>query len=228
MKTQEEIELEFRDEQTVKNFPGYSAKLEFRPLRKTDSAILAPVFRSSAKSIRTYLSSYQYADRWSMKDTQAFVSACVNDDFPSMHYLFLIGNQVVAIASFHGFGENLHDVQVVLAVFGQHQGKGIGKAVAKTMKKLAFEVWGFRSLWWIVDATNRPSMKLAQEIGCHRDSTFEEAVKHGESGSGLWHRFVVDRDPSLAPAILQGASMEYWSEPKSAGLLRAVIESRAS
>jgi RimJ/RimL family protein N-acetyltransferase len=163
-----------------------------------------------------------------MKDTQAFVSACVNDDFPSMHYLFLIGNQVVAIASFHGFGENLNDVQVVLAVFGQHQGKGIGKAVAKTMKKIAFEVWGFRSLWWIVDATNRPSMKLAQEIGCYRDSTFEESVKHGESGSGLWHRFVVDRDPSLAPGILQGASMEYWSEPKTAGLLRAVIDSRAS
>ena len=226
MKTQEEIELEFRDEETVKNFPSYSAKLEFRPLRKSDAVLLAPVFRSSAKSIRNYLSSYQHADRWWLKDTQAFVSACVNDDFPSMHYLFMIGNQVVALASFHSFGSHPHDIQVVLAVFGEHQGRGIGKAVAKTMKKLAFEVWGFRSLWWIVDATNRPSMRLAQEIGCHRESTFEEEAKHGEAGSGLWHRFVVDRDDTLAPAILQGAPLEYWSEPKTAGLLKAVIASR--
>jgi RimJ/RimL family protein N-acetyltransferase len=227
MKSQEEIELEFRDGDSIGNFPGYSARLEFRPLRKTDAVLLAPVFRSSAKSIRTYLSTYQHADRWWLKDTQAFVSACVNDDFPSMHYLFLIGNQVVGLASFHTFGNSLKEVQVVLAVFGDHQGKGIGKSVAVTMKKLAFEVWGFNKLWWIVDATNRPSIRLAKAIGCHFDSTFEEATKHGESGSGLWSRFVVERDPDSAPAILQGAPIDYWTEPKSAGLLKAVIEAKS-
>lgn len=224
MKTKEEIELELRGDGTTPNFPGYSAVLEYRPLKPTDSRLLAPVFRSSAKSIRTYLSTYQHADRWWLKDTQAFVSACVNDDFPSMHYLFLIGGHPVALGSLHSFGGSLRDVQVVLAVFGEHQGKGIGYAVAATLKKLAFEVWGFDSLWWIVDATNRASMKVAEKLGCHWDSTFEEADK-SESSSGLWHRFVILRDPSLADAILQGADIEYWTVPKSRGMLQTVINS---
>jgi RimJ/RimL family protein N-acetyltransferase len=223
MKTQAELELEFRDVDTP-NFPSYNAKLEFRPLRNTDARLLAPVFRTSAKSVRTYLSSYQHADRWWLKDTQAFVSACVNDDFPSQHWIFTIGNEVVALGSLHSFGGRLDEVQVVLAVFGKNQGRGLGTAIAKTLKKLAFEVWGFQKLWWIVDATNFPSMKLAQKIGCVLDSTFEQEAKHAESESGLWHRFVIERDPTLAPAILQGASIDYWSTPKTASLLKATIE----
>lgn len=222
MKTQAQIELEFRDEETP-NFPSYNAKLEFRPLRMTDARLLAPVFRTSAKSVRTYLSSYQNADRWWLKDTQAFVSACVNDEFPAQHWIFLIGNEVVALGSLYSFAGRLDEVQVVLAVFGKNQGRGVGTAIAKTLKKLAFEVWGFQKLWWIVDATNFSSMKLAQKIGCIRESTFEHEIKHAESESGLWHRFVVERDPNLAPAILQGASIDYWSTPKTASLLRASI-----
>ena len=222
MKTQAELELQFRGED-VPNFPSYNAKLEFRPLRNTDARLLAPVFRTSAKSIRTYLSTYQHADRWWLKDTQAFVSACVNDEFPAQHWIFIIGNEVVALGSLHSFGGRLDEVQVVLAVFGKNQGRGLGTAIAKTLKKLAFEVWGFQKLWWIVDATNFSSMKLAQKIGCSLDSTFEQEAKHAEMESGLWHRFVIERDPSLAPGILQGASIDYWSTPKTASLLKAAI-----
>lgn len=227
MKSQEELELEFRDGSKIPNFPGYSHRLEFRALQKSDATLLAPSFKGSAKTIRTYLSEFQYADRWNLKNTQAFINACLNDDFPAMHYVFTIGNRPVAFASFHSFGESLTEIQIILAVFGDHQGKGIGKAVAHTLKKVAFEIWGFERIWWVVDATNRSSMKIASSIGCEWDSTFEGDFKHGESGSGLWHRYVVERDHSLAPGVLQGADVEYWSSIKSSGMLEAVISSRS-
>ena len=227
MKSKEEIELELR-RGNKGNFPGYSAPLEYRLLRKTDGLLLAPVFRLNAKSIRTYLSEYQHSQHWWLKDTQAFVTACVNDDFPTMHYLFIIGGKPVALGSLHSFGDSHNEVQIVLAVFGTNQGKGIGTAVAQTLKKIAFEVWGFKSVWWIVDATNRSSIQVAQKIGCTWDSTFTLEEKHGDQGSGLWNRFVVDRDPSLADGILQGASIDYWSSVKSVGMLEAVIGSQES
>lgn len=227
MKSQEEIELQFRNPETP-NYPGYSHRLEFHPLKRDDAFLLAPTFRSSAKSIRSYLSGFQYADRWSLKDCRAFVDSCLRDDFPTMHYVFTIGNNPVAFASLYPIGDRLDEVQIVLAVFGKHQGKGIGKSVAVTLKNIAFQVWGFRSLWWIVDATNRSSMKVADSIGCLWESSFEEPTKSGESGSGLWHRYVIDRDPNLAPGILQGASVDYWHMPKDAGMLKAVIKSRDS
>lgn len=226
MKSQEELELEFRDGSKIPNFPGYSHRLEFKALQKSDATLLAPSFKGSAKTIRTYLSEFQFADRWNLKDTQAFINACLKDDFPAMHYVFTIGNRPVAFASFHSFGDSLNEIQIILAVFGHHQGRGIGKAVAHTLKKVAFEIWGFERIWWIVDATNRSSMKIATSIGCEWDSTFEGDFKHGESGSGLWHRYVLEREPGLSPGILQGASHDYWTMPKSTGVLEAVIENR--
>jgi RimJ/RimL family protein N-acetyltransferase len=226
MKSQEELELEFRDGSKIPIFPGYSHRLEFRALQKSDATLLAPSFKGSAKTIRTYLSEFQFADRWNLKDTQAFINACLNDQFPAMHYVFTIGKSPVAFASFQSFGESPTDVQFIIAVFGNHQGKGIGKAVAQTLKKVAFEIWGFERIWWIVDATNRSSMSIATSIGCEWDSTFEGDFKHGESGTGLWHRYVVERGRDLSPGILQGASHDYWTMPKSVGLLQAVTDSQ--
>ncbi len=225
MTSLEEIELNFRNRDRP-NFPGYSAPIEFRPLRKTDGLLLTPVFRNAAKSIRTYLSSYQHSDKWWLKDTQAFVTACVNEDFPAMHFLFTIGEKPVALGSLHSYADSPVDVQIVLAVFGTNQSKGIGTAVAETLKQVAFQIWGFSRVWWIVDATNRSSMAVAQKIGCEWDSTFEEEDKYGERGSGLWNRFVVERPLNLPDGVLQGAPVDYWQSTRSAGMLEAVIESR--
>lgn len=222
METLEEVELQFR--QNNQNFKGYNYPMEFRPLKITDARLLAPVLKANAASIRTYLSTYQHADRWFLKDTQKFVSACVNDDFPRLHFLFLIGNQPVGLASFYEHGNDVNEVQVVIAVFGNHQGRGIGKQMAFTLMKVGFEVWGFRRIWWVVDATNRPSIALANSIGCVFDHSWEDEVKHSEKGSGLWLSMRADRDPNLPPAILQGAPMQYWNESKTKGMLTAVIE----
>lgn len=225
MKKLEEIEKQFRTQR--ENYKGYNYPIQFRPLNITDARILAPVLKQNAASIRTYLSTYQHADRWFLKDTQKFVSACVNDDFPRLHYLFLIGNDPVGLASFYEYGTSPLEVQIVLAVFGNHQGRGIGKAIAHTLKKLAFEVWGFQAIWWLVDATNRPSISLAHSIGCKFERSWESEVKAAEKESGVWFALKVERDETLAPGILQGAPMSYWSIPKSEGMLDAVLKAGA-
>ena len=224
MTTLEEVELQFHKEHNP-NHPGYNYPMEFRPLKITDARILAPVLKANAASIRTYLSTYQHADRWYLKDTQKFVSACVNDDFPRLHFLFLIGKEPVGLVSLYEYGDNPKEVQVVIAVFGNHQGRGIGKKMAITIRQVAFSVWGFEKLWWLVDATNRSSIALANYIGCELDRTWESETLNAENESGLWFAMRLDRDPSLPPGVLQGAPIQYWNTAKTRGMLTAVVES---
>jgi RimJ/RimL family protein N-acetyltransferase len=223
MKSLEETELQFRSEEP-KNYPGFDSHLHFRPMKITDTAIMTPVLKSSAKSIRGYLGQFQQADLWDIRDAKNFVAKCVNAEFPSFHYLFFIGSKLVGMGSLHQYGDSPLDVQIVLAVFGEYyQGRGIGAAIGTTLMRVAFDVWGFRSFWWLVDATNRASIRTAQKVGLQIDHHWEDSVKHSQSESGLWWAFKADRPDGLAAGILQGASIEYWGEAKNASLLAAVI-----
>lgn len=226
MKTLEETELQFRSEKP-QNYPGFDSHLHFRPMKITDTAIMTPVLKSSAKSIRGYLGQFQHADLWDIKNGKNFVANCVNAEFPSAHYLFFIGNKLVGMGSLHQYGDCPLDVQIVLAVFGENfQGRGIGTEIGTTLLRVAFDVWGFRSFWWLVDATNRPSIRTAQKVGLSIDHQWEDATKHSESESGLWWAFKADRPDDLAPGILQGASLEYWGTAKNTSLLKAVIAAK--
>ena len=220
----QEKEWELRKERP--NHPGYSHPIQFRPVRMTDTRILGPVFRKESKSIRTYLGSYQHSDKWSVNDVQKFVSALVDPKtFPSLHYLFMIGNQVVGLGSLEPHGPDPRDTQIVLAVFGDHQGRGIGKAIAQTLHYLAFQVWGFDRLYWINDATNFASSKLAQNLGLSLEETYEDEFKYGERGSGLWYRWVSQRPGEAEGGILQGGDVEYWSNVTSRAALDAILKS---
>jgi RimJ/RimL family protein N-acetyltransferase len=221
----EATELKFRS--NTQNFKGYSGPLEFRPIRMSDTAIMTPILKSSAKSIRGYLGQYQHADLWDIKDVKKFVSRCVNSEFPSMHYLFLINNKVVGMGSLHQYGDSKFDVQIVLSVFGkENQGRGLGTAIGLTLKRLAFDIFGFHSFWWLCDATNRPSIKAAQKVGLKVHHQWEDEVKHSAEESGLWWAFNEYRPEDLPPAILQGESVEYWGEARNESFLRAVVESQ--
>jgi hypothetical protein len=56
------------------------------------------------------------------------------------------------------------------------------------------------------------------------EETYEDDFILGESGTGLWYRWVAERPHErLAPGILQGAPIEYWSQPKSSGLLAQIV-----
>lgn len=225
MQTKEEIELKVRE--TRPNHPGYSAPITFRPLKISDSTLLSPIFKREAKSIRNYLGAYQNADKWSFSDANKFVSHMVHaEKFPSMHWLFLIGGHAVGLGSLEPYGSDPRDVQVVLVVFGNHQGKGIGTVISNTLKYLAFEVWGFSNLYWLNDATNVASSKAAQSLGLQLEKSYEDTFIYGERGTGLWYRWKLPRPTNLPPGILQGADIDYWSMAKTESMLETIINSR--
>jgi len=228
-KSIEEVELKFHNKD-LPNFPGYNYKPEFRPLKMTDAILLAPMMRKEGRSIGTYLGGYSVPDQWNLKETQKWVSQSINsNDFPAFHYLFLCGpNTVVGMGSIMKYGDSLLECQLVLSVFGSHQGRGWGKVIASTLKHIAFDVWGFEAIYWINDATNRASTKLSQEMGFGLETTYSDNNIMGTKGSGLWYRWICHRPEGMFPGILQGADLEYWGTPKSEGLLKAVIAAKES
>jgi len=228
MQYQEEVELRFRNTD-LPNHPGYNYPPEFRPMKISDATLLAPLMRKDGKTIGTYLGGYSSPNQWNIKDTQRWVSRSVtSSEFPSVHYLFLCGpNNVVGMGSITKFGDDPTVCQLVIAVFGKHQGKGWGQLIASTLKALAFEVWGFSAIYWLNDVTNRASTVIAQKMGFKLDQTYENKHILGTHGTGLWYRWVLERPEGLFPGVLQGANLDYWKTPKNSAMLRAVISSKS-
>ena len=227
MKHIEEVELKFRSGENG-NFPGYDYPAEFRPMKMTDAILLAPIMRREGRTIGTYLGGYSVPNQWNIKDTQKWVSSCVlSSEFPSFHYLFLCGpNNVIGIGSIMKFGDDPRVCQFVISVFGKHQGKGWGRAIAKTLQGIAFDVWGFEKIYWLNDITNRRSTKLAQSLGFALEESYSDNYRLGTSGTGLWFRWSMARPSDMFPGVLQGADMNYWMTPKSAEMLKAVIHAK--
>ena len=219
----EDIEHELR--KVKPNWPGYSAPLEMRPLNKSDAVLLTPIFKRHGNEIRSYLGYFHNASHWNFKDANKFVQGSLNANFPSFTYLFHINNEVVGMGSLGSYGESLTDVQIVLAVFGKHQGKGIAKAIEETLMFVAFQVWGFDSFWHLVDASNIASIKTAEANGLKLSHTWRDKI-HAEKETGEWLAYCASRPQGLPDGVLQGAPITYWQESRSDQLVQAVIQAK--
>jgi RimJ/RimL family protein N-acetyltransferase len=224
MKSKEEIELELSKQ--TPNWPGYPGRLEFRPIRFEDSRLLIPVIRRDRGVLSAYLSKFRGSTHWNIHDAQKLVSSLVNGEWPETTYLFYIQNEPIGLMTIGGVSQ-LDECQLILAVFAGHQGKGFATAMTKAILKITEEVWGFSKTWWIVDATNRASIKVANKTGFSFHSQYDELDKRSpDKASGLYLRLEKKRPEGLAPGVLQGADIDYWSTGKNASILQAVINSR--
>jgi hypothetical protein len=123
------------------------------------------------------------------------------------------------------YGESTTDVQIVLVVFGQHQGKGIAKAIEETLMYVSFRIWGFDSFWHLVDASNIASIKTAEANGLNLSHKWTDKI-HAEKETGEWLAYFAQRPKGIPDGVLQGAPIAYWHEARSDQLLQAVIEAR--
>jgi RimJ/RimL family protein N-acetyltransferase len=219
----EQVELELRKDKP--NWPNYNGPLEMRLLNKSDAVLLTPIFKKHGNEIRSYLGSFHNARHWSFRDGNKFVQESLNADFPSFTYVFQIQNEIVGIGSLAPYGESVSEVQIILAVFGKHQGKGIAKAIEKSLMYLSFQVWGFSAFYHLVDASNIASIKTAEANGLTISHTFTDKI-HAEKETGEWIAYYARRPEGLEDGILQGAPISYWHESRSDQLLQAVIEAR--
>lgn len=219
----EETEHELRKDKP--NWPSYSAPLEVRLLNKSDAVLLTPIFKKHGTQIASYLGYFHNARHWNFRNAVKFVHDSLNADFPSFTYLFHIDNEIVGMGSLAAYGNSVTDVQIILAVFGKHQGKGIAKAIEETLMYIAFRVWGFDSFWHLVDASNIASIKTAEANGLKLSHTWTDKI-HAEKETGEWLAYFTNRPQGLPDGVLQGAPIAYWQETRSDQLLQAVIEAK--
>lgn len=222
--SKEEVELALRAQKP--NWPSYSAPLEMKYLKKTDSAVLTPIFKKHGKQIRSYLGQFHNAHSWQMSDAQSFVMDAVNREFPSQTWTFWIGNKIVGLASLESYGGSVKDVQIILAVFGEHQGKGIATAIGQSLKYFAFHVMGFSTFWWLVDESNMGSIRAAEKNGLELHHVWSDEIRHSEKETGQWRAYWQARPEGLEDGVLQGASLSYWQESRTSSLLQAVIKAQ--
>lgn len=219
----EETEHELRKRK--ENWPTYNSPLEMRLLTKSDAVLLTPIFKKHGTQIASYLGYFHNARHWNFRNAVKFVQDSLNAEFPSFTYLFHIDNEIVGMGSLAPYGNSVTDVQIILAVFGKHQGKGIAKAIEESLMYISFRVWGFDSFWHLVDASNIASIKTAEANGLQLSHTWTDKI-HAEKETGEWLAYFANRPEGLPDGVLQGAPIAYWQETRSDQLLQVVIEAR--
>ena len=202
---------EIRSSGNRNNFNGFEYPLEFSPMRPKHKAAVIKAVWASHKHLRGYIGWAKYARSWNAKTISNFVDDHVNDVPPNQHFVFLIGNEVVGVGSLVKV-YTLQDTQIALWVRAGYQGKGLGKAMVQTLEYVAFNVWGFNTLYYEHDATNESSKQLPQKCGFTFSHT-REIEKSAEQESGFWYSWKKERPRGLPDAIIQGRPIDDFIIP---------------
>ena len=202
---------EMRNSANRKNFPGFDFPLEFCPMRPKHKAEMIQAVWSSHKQLRGYIGWAKYARSWNTNTFSRFVDDHINASLPSQHFVFLIDKEIVGVGSLVG-AYTQHDAQIALWVRTGYQGKGIGKAMVETLEYVAFNVWGFHTLYYEHDYTNESSKKLPQKCGFTFSHT-RDIEKNAELESGLWFCWKKERPDDLPDAIIQGRPIDDFTTP---------------
>jgi RimJ/RimL family protein N-acetyltransferase len=193
---------EMRSKGNKENYPGFDFLLEVCPIRPKHKPALIKAVWASHQHLRGYIGWAKYARSWNAKTISRFVDDHINAPLPSQHFVFLIGEEIVGVGSLVGAYTD-HDTQIALWVRSGYQGKGIGKAIVQTLEYIAFNVWGFHTLYYEHDYTNESSKKLPQKCG-FIFSHSREIEKSAEKESGFWFSWKKYRPEGLPDAIIQG------------------------
>ena len=224
MSNQFELERQFRGD--APNFPGFDAPIEFRPLKNSDTVLLAPILKKYGNQLSEFLADYTFAANWDFRNANNYVTGLLNEPFPRFSYLFLIGKQIVGMAYTGEWGNSIYDPQIVLWVHPKYQGKRIGNTIGHTIRKVMLEIWGMNSFNWIVAENNTPSIKVAESLGLELAERFVGET-HAKGETGEWRRYVQYRDESMR-GILQGEqSLAAWTGVRNASVLDAILKANA-
>jgi len=202
---------EMRSKGNSENFPGFDLPLEFCPIRPKHKPALIKAVWASHKHLRGYIGWAKYARSWNAKTISKFVDDHINAPLPDQHFVFLIGKEIVGLGSLIG-AYTAHDAQIALWTTSGYQGKGIGKAMVETLEYIAFNVWGFQTLYYEHDFTNEASKRLPQKCG-FKFSHSRDIEKSAEMESGFWFSWKKYRPEGLPDAIIQGRPIEDFTTP---------------
>lgn len=202
---------EMRKKGNKENYPGFDFPLEFCPIRPKHKPALIKAVWASHQQLRGYIGWAKYARSWNAKTISKFVDDHINAPLPSQHFVFLIGEEIVGVGSLVGAYTD-HDSQIALWVRTGYQGRGIGKAIVQTLEYVAFNVWGFHTLYYEADYTNKSSNKLPKKCG-FKFSHSRDIEKSAEKESGFWLSWKKHRPEGIPDAIIQGRPIDDFTTP---------------
>lgn len=200
------------DVEPPSNWPGYDYPLAFRFLNESDGVLLYPVMKRSGNALKGYIEWGSDVASWNMAELSKWVRDRANDDLPRCHFLFSIGKEVVGIGSLAP-GGHPRDVQVALWVAKGHQGKGIGKWMVTILEFYAFVVFGYDTLYYNHDSSNRNSGKLPAAMGFEFSGTLD-MKKSAQKETGLWYSWSKHRPFGLPPGVIDTGDFGKWEELK--------------
>jgi RimJ/RimL family protein N-acetyltransferase len=202
---------ELRNKGNQNNFPSINHPLMFCPMQPKHKSAMIKALWSSHKQLRSFLGWAKYMRSWKNHDFSYFIDDHINDKLPNQHFIFTIGDEIVGMGSLVPC-YTPKDSQISLWVVTGYQGKGIGKAIVDTITSVAFEVWGFKTLYYEHDSQNESSKKLPQKC----DFTFShtrDITKTADNESGFWYSRKKERPDYLPDAISQGRPIENYIVP---------------
>jgi len=204
---------EMRNGANSNNYPGFNHPLTFAPIGNHHREALIRALWTSHKELRGFMGWAQYMRSWNTKDFDRFIEHHINARLPDQHFVFMIGEEIVGVGSLIG-AYTLQDHQIALWVRSGYQGKGIGQSIVNTLEYVAFNVWGYHTLYYEHDARNESSKKLPQKCGFTFSHTRNLHID-AEQESGLWFSWKKKRPDGLPDAIIQGRPIEDFTTPSS-------------
>lgn len=193
------------------NFPGFSHPLTFAPMGNHHREAVIKALWTSHKDLRGFIGWAQYMRSWSTNDFNRFIDHHINARLPDQHFVFMIGKEIVGVGSLVG-AYTPQDHQIALWVTSGYQGKGIGQSIVHTLEDVAFNVWGYHTLYYEHDARNESSKKLPQKCGFKFSHT-RNLMIDAEQESGLWFSWKKERPDGLPDAIIQGRPIDDFTKP---------------
>lgn len=202
---------EMRNRGNTNNYPGFDYPLTFAPMGIHHKEALIRALWTSHKELRGFLGWAQYMRSWSDRDFNLFIDHHINAKLPDQHFVFMIGEEIVGVGSLVS-AYTQHDHQIALWVTAGFQGLGIGQSIVNTLEYVAFNVWGYHTLYYEHDANNQSSKRLPQKCGFILSHTRNLHIDAKEE-SGLWFSWKKNRPNNLPDAIIQGRPIEDFIIP---------------
>jgi RimJ/RimL family protein N-acetyltransferase len=202
----EESELE--NQEGIENWPGYDYPLACRIIKSTDAPLLYPVMKKSAKHLRGYVNWAKYSPSWDIDDVQKFVRDHVESEWPRFHLIFTIGYEIVAFGSLAPVNRD-RSVQIALWTSVDHTKRGIGAWVVQVLEWYAFYVFGYDTVYYQFDSSNKKSGSLPKQLGYTFSHTFNDEI-HASKETGFWFSFKKQKPDDIPPGAIDTGTLSNW------------------
>lgn len=162
--------------------------LEAKRLRPENARQLQKALSHGTEHIAGYFAWAENAKNWDLKRCLFWIQRIIREEFPSEHYAFFLGEELVGIGSLRPHG-NIRSVQMAYWVSKKYTQQGIGKSIAKTMENLAILYRPYQYIFIDHDSSNRSSGKIPQKLEYKFVGTFETEI-HAKNETGFWYSWV--------------------------------------